>query len=119
MIKKIIRNPWFIFSPFLFYYAYLIIKNKWPKLYGDEIRYVDFAKNLLHGFYSPSPPHINLWNGPGYPVMLMPFVALKIPALYMTLMNAVYQYLAVVFLYKALKLVSNYKIALVGGLILA
>jgi len=119
MIKKIIHNPWYIFSPFLFYYAYLIIKNKWPKLYGDEIRYVDFAKNLLHGFYSPSPPHINLWNGPGYPIILMPFVALNIPAVYITLMNAVYQYLAIIFLYKSLTLVTNKKIALIFGVLLA
>jgi len=119
MIKKFTRNPWLIYLPFLFYYAYLIIKNKWPSLYGDEIRYVDFAKNLIHGFYSPSPPHINLWNGPGYPIILMPFVALSIPAIYMTLMNAVYQYLAVVFLYKALRLITNNKIALICGLLLA
>jgi len=119
MMKRLARNPWLVFLPFLFYYAYVVVKNKWPTLYGDELRYVYFAKNMLHGFYSPSPPHINLWNGPGYPIILIPFVALNIPALYMTLMNAVYQYLAVVFLYKALKLVSNAKIAIVGGLLLA
>ena len=119
MNRKVTPNPYFIFSPFLFYYAYYIIKNKWPTLYGDEIRYVDFARNLMHGFYSPNAPHINLWNGPGYPVLLLPFVALKIPAIYTTLMNAVYQYLSVVFLYKALKLVANHRTALIFGLLLA
>src|SRR5277367_3000315 len=90
MIKKFTRSPWFIFSPFLFYYVYYIIKNKWPSLYGDEIRYVDFAHNLIHGFYSPHAPHINLCSGPGYPIILVPLIALHIPVIYITLMNALY-----------------------------
>jgi 4-amino-4-deoxy-L-arabinose transferase-like glycosyltransferase len=119
MLKKAIRNPYFIFLPFLFFYAYIIFINKWPKLYGDEVRYVDFAWNLLHGYYSPPPPHINLWNGPGYPLLLVPFMALKVHALYITMLNAVFQYLAVVFLYKALRLITNNKIALIFSLLLA
>lgn len=119
MMKKLSRNPWFIFLPFLFYYAYVVIINKWPTLYGDEIRYVDFAHNLIHGYYSPSPPHINLWNGPGYPLILLPFIAVHVPVLYITLLNAVYQYLAVVFLYKALSLITNHKIAVIAAVLLA
>jgi hypothetical protein len=118
-MKKLTRNPWFIFLPFLFYYAYIVIINKWPTLYGDEIRYVDFAHNLIHGFYSPSPPHINLWNGPGYPLILLPFIAVHVPVLYITLLNAVYQYLAVVFLYKSLNLIANHKTAIIAALLLA
>ena len=119
MIKKLTRNPWLTFLPFLFFYGYVVIINKWPKLYGDEIRYVDFAHNLIHGFYSPSPPHINLWNGPGYPLILVPFIAVHVPVLYITLLNALYLYLAVVFLYKAINLVTNHKIALIAALLLA
>jgi 4-amino-4-deoxy-L-arabinose transferase-like glycosyltransferase len=119
MFKKIIRNPYFIFLPFLFFYAYVVIVNKWPSLYGDEIRYVEFAHHMIHGFYSPPAPHINLWNGPGYPIMILPFIALKIPVLYITLLNALYQYLAIVFLFKGLKLVTNYKTALIFSLLLA
>jgi len=119
MKKSLTRNPWLVFSPFLLYYGYLVIKNKWPSLYGDEIRYMDFAKNLTHGFYSPFPAHINLWNGPGYPIILMPFAALHIPDIYTTLMNAVFEYLSVVFLYKALNRVTNHKTALCAGLLLA
>ena len=119
MYNKLIRNPYILFLPFLLFYAYLIMINKWPILYGDEIRYADFAWNILHGHYSPPQPHINLWNGPGYPLMIVPFMALKIHSLTITLMNAVYQYLAVVFLYKALKLVSSHKMALFFSLALA
>jgi hypothetical protein len=119
MIKKLLRNPWLAYAPFLVYYMCLIFINKWPKLYGDEIRYVAFAKNLTHGFYSPPPPHIDLWNGPGYPLVLMPFVALHVPYLYVTLINALYLYLAVVLLYKAINRVANQRIAFAGSLLLA
>jgi hypothetical protein len=40
---------------------------------GDEWRYVYYAGNLLHGFFSPQ-ERVALWNGPGYPALLMPFV---------------------------------------------
>jgi 4-amino-4-deoxy-L-arabinose transferase-like glycosyltransferase len=119
MIKKIAKYPYLTFLPFLFFYIYIILINKWPVLYGDEIRYVDFAHNLIHGFYSPPAPHINLWNGPGYPIILLPFIALKVPVLYITLLNALYQYLAIVFLYKSLNLIASYKIALTFSLLLA
>ena len=119
MLKKALRNPYFIFLPFLCYYVHIILRDKWPTPYGDEIRYVDFATNLIHGFYSPFPTHINLWNGPGYPLILAPFVLLKVPALYTTLMNALYQYLTVVFLYKSIKLIADHKIALICSLLLA
>lgn len=119
MIKRIARNPWLLFSPFLFYYAYVVVINKWPKLYGDEIRYVDFAHNLIHGFYSPAAPHINLWSGPGYPIILLPFIALKVPVLYITLLNAIYLYSAAIILYKAISLFANNKIAIILSLLLA
>jgi len=41
--------------------------------FGDEWRYIYYAKNLLQGFYSPH-DKIFLCNGPGYPLYLVPFV---------------------------------------------
>lgn len=119
MIKAIPRKPNLFYLPFLAYYSYIVFRDKWPTLYGDEIRYVDFARNLTHGFYSPFPQHINLWNGPGYPLLLAPLLAMHVPALYMTLLNAVFLYLTVVFVYKALALVANHRIALICSLLLA
>lgn len=119
MSKKLTRNPYLIFLPFLVLYVIVIFINKWPTLYGDEIRYVDFAWHLLHGYYSPPAPHIDLWNGPGYPLTIVPFMWLKIHSLTVTLMNAAYLYLALVFLFKALKLVTSHKIALLFTLPLA
>jgi hypothetical protein len=42
---------------------------------GDEWRYVYYAQNLLAGFYSPR-DRVFLWNGPGYPLLIAPFVKL-------------------------------------------
>jgi len=42
-------------------------------LFGDEWRYVYYANNLLHGFFSPR-DRVFLFNGPGYPLFLTPFV---------------------------------------------
>jgi hypothetical protein len=50
------------------------IAHRLPHPYdGDEWRYVYYARNLLHGFFSPR-DRVFLWNGPGYPILLMPFV---------------------------------------------
>jgi hypothetical protein len=43
--------------------------------FGDEWRYLYYADNLLHGFYSPR-ERVFLWNGPGYPLLILPFVKL-------------------------------------------
>jgi hypothetical protein len=118
MNNRFTRNPYLLFSPFFFFYCYLVVINKWKTLYGDEIRYVDFAHNLMRGFYSPT-PHINLWNGPGYPILITPFIALKVPVLYISMLNALFLYLAIVWLFKSIQTVANYKIALILCLLLA
>lgn len=74
---------------------------------GDEARYIQFAQNLLNGFYSPAYPNIDLINGPGYPILLMPFVALKAPLISITLFHAVLHFLSVVYLFKAIQLITS------------
>jgi hypothetical protein len=117
--KKLMGSPYLLYFPFLLYSVWLIIHDRLPGLHADEIRYVELAKNLIHGYYSPFPENINLWNGPGYPILLMPFAALHVPLVYATLINALFHYLSLVFVHQSLSLVANKKIALVGGLLLA
>lgn len=79
---------------------------------GDEARYIQFAQNLLNGFYSPAYPNIDLINGPGYPILLMPFVAFKLPLIFITLFNAVLHYLSIIFLFKSIQIrTSSFKTA--------
>src|SRR5688572_4691293 len=77
--SKLAANPFILFLPFLiFFIAYILIKNN-NAFESDEERYYIFAQHLLNGYYSDPAPKINLWNGPGYPIFLMPFVALGLP----------------------------------------
>ncbi len=69
-----------------------------------------FAQNLLAGHYSPT-NELNLWNGPGYPLLLVPFLFLKLPVICITLFNAIFQYLSVVLLYKTVTEIATEKSA--------
>jgi 4-amino-4-deoxy-L-arabinose transferase-like glycosyltransferase len=108
---KITKNPYLLFLPFLLAYSVFIILNCQPSQ-GDETRYLFYTNNLLHGFYSPT-SNISLISGPGYPIFLMPFVALHIPKIYIVLMNAVFQYLSIIFLFKTLQQFFSFKITLI------
>jgi hypothetical protein len=111
-ITTITKNPYLLFSPFLcLYIVYILL---FPSDFsGDEIRYLGFAQNLIHGFYSPPAPDIDLTNGPGYPLLLSPFVAFGLPLIYMALINAFFYYLSIILLFKALKQTVELNIALI------
>ncbi|MGC4038463.1 MAG: hypothetical protein QM764_21045 [Chitinophagaceae bacterium] len=104
-------SPYLLFLPFLVLYSGIILKFHSGQIADDEIRYTGYAQNLLNGFYSNPPPNVSIINGPGYPIILMPFVAGKAPLLWMALINAAFYYLSVVFLFKSLKKISPFKIA--------
>jgi 4-amino-4-deoxy-L-arabinose transferase-like glycosyltransferase len=83
---------------------------------GDPARYIMYANNMIQGFYSPPAPNISLRNGPGYPIVLIPFLLLNLPLISIALMNAVFYYFSIVFVYKALREMVSQKMALVFGL---
>jgi 4-amino-4-deoxy-L-arabinose transferase-like glycosyltransferase len=87
-----------------------------------EPRYAMFANNLSHGYYSPrddiEPEYpevrlfqvsvlnredIYLWSGPGYPIVLLPFVLLRMPWLLARLLNAFFLFGAVLYFYCTLR----------------
>jgi 4-amino-4-deoxy-L-arabinose transferase-like glycosyltransferase len=99
---NIIKKPFLLFLPFLlFYILYIFIFNN-HALSGDEPRYLKDAGNLLQGYYSPPLPDITLYSGPGYPLIVLPFVAFKIPFIVIKLLNAFFLYFSIVLLYKVL-----------------
>ena len=73
---------------------------------GDETTYVMFATNLANGHYSPK-ENINLWSGPGYPIVLAPFALLKLPWITAKLVNAFLLFAAVVYFARTLRLYIN------------
>jgi len=119
MKYPVFKNPFFIFLPFLLLFIILVLVNHNDFMDGDEGGYISFTKNMLQGFYSPPPPSINLWWGPGYPLFLLPFIAFNLPYIFITLTNAFLQYFSIVLLFKALQRIVEFRIALLYSLIWA
>lgn len=116
MNLKKVYNPYLLFSPFLIFYVLLVFVLHTRVNEGDEGKYLEYAQNLINGFYSPQPPDIEIITGPGYPIFLVPFVALHLPRICITLMNAVFQYLSVILLFKALQQFVSFRKALIFSL---
>lgn len=116
---KITGNPFLLFLPFFIIYVILILIYANPSLYGDEGRYLKYAFNLTHGFYTYPAPYLDLGNGPGYPLIITPFIALKLPLISIKLLNAVFYYFSVVLLFKALRQIVPFKFAIIFSLVWA
>jgi len=110
---KIIKNPFLLFLPFLILYILIVFIFPTNGTFGDENRYLMFAHNLINGFYSPPPPAIDLGNGPGYSIILIPILKLHLPLICITILNAILYYLSVVFVFKSLKKVASHKLSLI------
>ena len=110
---KIFHRPWLLFLPFLVLYIIFVLIFPTNGHQGDEERYLMFADNIIHGFYSPPPPNVNLTNGPGWPLMIAPFLALGLPLISITIFNAFCYYVSTVFLYKALKETVSFNLTLI------
>ena len=90
------------FIPLFLLYVVIIAIGARDTFWHDEIRYVNFATNLSHGYYSP-PGEINLKNGPGYPIILAPFALLSIPWKFARILNALFLWLALGYFFRTLK----------------
>jgi 4-amino-4-deoxy-L-arabinose transferase-like glycosyltransferase len=95
----------------------LVLKLHSDEMIGDEGGYMQFAQNILQGFYSPPAPDIDLWWGPGYPILLTPFIAMGLPLVFITLTNAVLQYLSIVMLFKAISQLVDFSKAMAFSLL--
>ena len=102
MAHKLVRE-YGSFVILLLLYVSLVIFLSRTSFGGDEVRYIRFANNLANGFYSPiEPSEIDLWNGPGYPFILMPFALLGLPWITAKVANAFFLLGAIVLLYRTL-----------------
>ncbi|HYF33659.1 MAG TPA: glycosyltransferase family 39 protein [Prosthecobacter sp.] len=87
MVPPESKNHWglIITCAVLFIYGALAVARHSPGLIWDEVRYLGYADRLNHGFYvSDADP--DFVNGPGYPIVLTPFVHARLAA---RLLNAV------------------------------
>ena len=97
------KQSYILFLPYLLFYISIVLAFKKNIYVGDETRYLMFAHNILNGFYSLPPPEINLWNGPGYPLLLSIFIKIHLSDIIIVLTNAVWIYLSLILTYKTLK----------------
>lgn len=105
---------WLIFL-LVIYLISVILMNK--PLKGDELRYLAYAENLTEGFYTDS-ENPDLSNGPGYPIVLLPFVAIGSNLLFAKLLNAIFVFIGICFLYETLLFYTKREYALVIALII-
>ena len=112
-------NIYYKLFPFLLLYLIRIALFHRGVLVGDEGRYLTFAKNLLNGFYSPQYPYFDLWNGPGYPILISPFVLLKLPLVTIRLLNGILLYFSLILNYKTFNIYSSKGISLLFTILLA
>jgi hypothetical protein len=99
-------------SPLLvLYFAVFFVLAKESLDYGDEPRYATYAENLTKGFYAP-PDTLALQSGPGYSLILTPFAFLGVPWYWAKMLNPVFLFLTVCFIYTAIRNYMSEKTAL-------
>ena len=98
--------------PLLMLYLFITTVFSAHMLRGDETGYLLYATRLLQGCYSTR-EHVHLWWGPGYPIILAPFVFLNLPLLTARLANPFFLFGASIYFYKTVKLYTSQKRAIV------
>jgi hypothetical protein len=88
-----------------------------PELRIDEGRYVAAAQQLVRVDSVPT-DRIQIWSGPGYPILLAPFAKLDLPWAAARLFNAVLMFLAIVYFNRMLNVYVGTKAALIGTYVL-
>lgn len=114
--SRLVRYDQVIFLIFLIGYICLTVYSSSEELVGDESRYLTISKNYIDLNLSTD-FQVNIWNGPLYPIYLIPFIVLNIPLIYIKLSNAVLLYFSLLIVYKTLKSETDKEKAFVGTII--
>ena len=109
------------FPVFLFLCLLTLVLNENTFKTSDEIRYLNFSQNLIDGFYAEKDLKPGfLWNGPGYPLVLIPFKYFNSGLIFPKILNSFFLFLGIVFIYKSSLFYLNKKfsffISLIAGL---
>ncbi len=117
MSKIIIaKNPFLLFAPFLIIYIALVLLAGADVDEWDAAIYLRSASNLLEGYFSPPAPDIYFSNGPGYPLLILPLVYLRLPLESITILNAIIYYLSIILIFKVIIRFTNFRVALIFSL---
>lgn len=99
------------FLPLLVLYIFIVLIFSSETMVGDESRYLRYATNITNGFYTDA-DNPELSNGPGYPLVLAPFLALNANHIFLELLNVFLVFGGVLFFNKTLQLFTKKKYAL-------
>jgi len=105
------------FIPVFVLYVVLILMFSSDDLIGDELRHIYYADNMLQGFYTDA-DNPELMNGPGYPIILMPFLALNSGVLLLKLLNAFFILIGLVYFKKTLAFFLREKYAIIVAILI-
>ena len=90
-------------SPLLVVYLTVVIVLSTNTFQGDEKGYLEYSQRLLSGLYFSNPLDIRLWWGPGYPIILTPFIFLKSPLIIIKIMNSFFLFGGLLYLFLTLR----------------
>ncbi len=111
------KNPFLLFSPFLVLFVIIALLYHTDGNYGDESRYLFYARYMIDGMLPHTDPDFDyLGNGPGYSIILIPFIAFHISLAWIAVMNAVFYYLSIVLLFKTAQKFVSFRNAVIISL---
>lgn len=99
---------WFFLPLIIAYYVCIILFSE-EKAIGDEIRYLMYAERMAEGNYAGDPDNPDLMNGPGLPIIFLPFQFLNLDIYYHRFINPIFMWVALVFVSKTLLLFTTIK----------
>ncbi|MGJ8737987.1 hypothetical protein [Zobellia laminariae] len=108
MVKKIFKKDFLPLLPLFILYTLVVVLFSSNKLIGDESRYYHYAVNISNGFFEET-ENPSFGNGPAYPTIIAPFIALGTNLLYPKLINALLLLFSIVYFKKTIQLFSNSK----------
>lgn len=92
------------FIPLLVIYLFLVAKFSVDYFQADEGGYYEIANQIIKGTYFSNGI---FWWGPGYPIILIPFILLNLPVFYAKLLNAFFLFGAILYFYRTVSLYLN------------
>jgi 4-amino-4-deoxy-L-arabinose transferase-like glycosyltransferase len=117
---KLTKNPGLLFLPFLIFCIILVLVYPTNGSFGDESRYLIYARYMTDGFLPPTELNFDhLGDGPGYSILLIPFIAFHIPIIWIAILNAVLFYFSIVLVFKTLEKFVSFRTTLITSFFLA
>ena len=107
-----------LFAFFLSFYSIIFFIQRLlghvdPNCISDECGYIEFAENIIKGFYSPPAPDISLHWGPGFPLLLVPLKLFNIQRHGIIILNILLSSCTIGILFFSSRLFLSYRISII------